>query len=79
MRKENVKIMVTWYTRHLEHCHAKKREMAERNKENSSLDSFTTDPQPSVSQFSATKKKMTSSWLNKLKNIEAKFVLADNV
>ena len=56
---------LTSCTKHVEHCHVKKKKMPKRNKENSSLDSFTTDPQPSVSQFLTTKKKMTSSWLNK--------------
>ncbi len=70
---------LTSCTKHLEHCHSRQKEMAQQNKENSSLDSSTTDSQPSVSQFLYNKKKMTPSWLNKLKEAEAKFVVGGSV
>jgi hypothetical protein len=53
--------------------------MAEKAKEISSSDCNSTNSQPSVSQFLVNKKKMTPSWLNKLKEAETKFVVGGNV
>ena len=66
-------------TKHLEHCHARQREMAEKAKETSSSDCNSTNPQPFVSQFLVNKRKLTPSWLSKLKEAETKFVVGGNV
>ena len=54
--------------------------MAERAKEASSSDcSSSSNSQPFVSQFLVDKKKMTPSWLNKLKEAELKFVVGGKI
>jgi len=70
---------LTSCTKHLEHCHSRQKEMAEKVQENSFIDPVTTNSQPFVSQFLVNKKKMTPAWLNKLKEAEAKFVVGGSV
>ena len=66
-------------TKHLEHCHSRQKEMVERAKEASSSDCSSSNSQPFVSQFLVNKKKMTPSWLNKLKEAELKFVVGGKI
>lgn len=70
---------LTSCSKHLESCQSRQKEMAEKMKENSSIDSNTATPQPFVSQFLVNKRKLTSVWLNKLKEAEAKFVVGGKV
>ena len=56
----------------------KQKETAIEAKGNASIDSVTVNSQLSVSQFLVNKKKMTPSWLNKLKEAEVKFVVGGN-